>query len=45
MKNRITPYKNIYAVLKTNRFIVLAIVIMCLLTSVLSIVTVWTYYI
>lgn len=40
MKNRITPYKNIYAVLKTNRFIVLAIVIMCLLTSVLSIVTV-----
>jgi len=40
MKNRMTPYKNIYAVLKTNRFIVLAIVIMCLLTSVLSIVTV-----
>jgi hypothetical protein len=40
MKNRITPYKNIYAVLKTNRFIVLAMVIMCLLTSVLSIVTV-----
>jgi hypothetical protein len=31
-----TPYKNIYTVLKINRFIVLAVVICCLLTSAFS---------
>jgi hypothetical protein len=40
MKNRITPYKNIYSVLKINRFIVLAVVAACLLTCVFSILTV-----
>ncbi|GAA5225144.1 conjugal transfer protein TraK [Salegentibacter mishustinae] len=32
-----TPYKNIYAILKTNRFIVLAVVICCLLSSFFAI--------
>ncbi|MCK0123887.1 conjugal transfer protein TraK [Gelidibacter sp. F2691] len=32
-----TPYKNIYAVLKLNRFIVLAVVVCALLTSTFSI--------
>lgn len=40
MKNRITPYKNIYSVLKINRFIVLAVVAACLLTCIFSILTV-----
>ncbi|MGB6150379.1 MAG: conjugal transfer protein TraK [Pricia sp.] len=36
----IAPYKNIYGVLKTNRFIVLTVVVACLLTSSFSIFTV-----
>lgn len=43
MKNRITPYKNIYSVLKINRFIVLAAVAACLLTCVFSIITVYRF--
>lgn len=43
MKNRITPYKNIYSVLKINRFIVLAVVAACLLTCVFSIITVYRF--
>jgi len=43
MKNKITPYKNIYSVLKINRFIVLAVVVACLLTSVFSILTVYRF--
>jgi hypothetical protein len=43
MKNRITPYKNIYSVLKINRFIVLAVVTACLLTCVFSIITVYRF--
>ena len=43
MKNRITPYKNIYNVLKINRFIVLAVVAICLLTSVFSILSVYRF--
>tara|TARA_R110002051_G_scaffold290773_1_gene354380 strand:+ start:15609 stop:16232 length:624 start_codon:yes stop_codon:yes gene_type:complete len=40
MKNRIAPYKNIYSVLKINRFIVLAVVAACLSTCIFSILTV-----
>tara|TARA_R110000744_G_scaffold343019_1_gene448277 strand:- start:1752 stop:2375 length:624 start_codon:yes stop_codon:yes gene_type:complete len=43
MKNRITPYNNIYSVLKINRFIVLAVVVACLLTCVFSIITVYRF--
>jgi len=43
MKNRITPYKNIYTVLKTNRFIVLAVVAASLLTSSISLVIVYRF--
>jgi len=43
MKNRITPYKNIYTVLKTNRFIVLAVVAASLLTSSISLVMVYRF--
>jgi len=35
-----TPYKNIYNVLKLNRFIVLAVVIGAVLTSVISVLLV-----
>ncbi len=35
-----TPYKNIYTILKLNRFIVLAVVIGALLTSIISILMV-----
>ncbi|MDT7828375.1 conjugal transfer protein TraK [Pricia sp. S334] len=35
-----TPYKNIYSVLRTNRFIVLTVTVTCLLTSVFAILTV-----
>ncbi|HEA21109.1 MAG TPA: conjugal transfer protein TraK [Pricia antarctica] len=38
-----TPYKTIYSVLRTNRFIVLAVVILCLLTSGLAILTVFRF--
>ena len=38
-----TPYKNIYTVLKTNRFIVLAIVAVSLLTSSLSLIMVYCF--
>lgn len=38
-----TPYKNIYTVLKTNRFIVLAVVAVSLLTSSLSLVVVYRF--
>lgn len=38
-----TPYKNIYSVLRTNRFIVLTVVIVCLLTSSFSILTVFRF--
>lgn len=38
-----TPYKNIYTVLKTNRFIVLAVVAACLLTSSTSLVMVYRF--
>lgn len=31
-----TPYKNIYEVLKTNRFIVLAVIIMAMLSTIIS---------
>lgn len=40
MKTFKTPYRNIYNVLKTNRFIVLTVVVACLLTSSFSILTV-----
>ncbi len=43
MKNKITPYQNIYNVLKINRFIVLAVVVACLLTCVFSILTVYRF--
>ena len=43
MKNKITPYKNIYSVLKINRFIVLAVVAACLLTCFFSILTVYRF--
>lgn len=38
-----TPYKNIYSVLRTNRFIVLAVVITCLLTSSFAVLTVFRF--
>ncbi len=38
-----TPYKNIYSVLRTNRFIVLTVVVVCLLTSSFSILTVFRF--
>ena len=43
MKNKMTPYKNIYRVLKINRFIVLAVVAACLLTCSFSILTVYRF--
>ncbi|WP_209403701.1 conjugal transfer protein TraK [Pseudozobellia sp. WGM2] len=43
MKNKITPYKNIYSVLKLNRFIVLAVVLACLLTIIFAVVTVYRF--
>ena len=36
-----TPYKNIYAVLKLNRFIVLAVVIFAMLSSTFSLFMVY----
>lgn len=38
-----TPYKNIYSVLRTNRFIVLAVVITCMLTSSFAVLTVFRF--
>lgn len=38
-----TPYKNIYTILRTNRFIVLAVVITCLLTSSFAVLTVFRF--
>ena len=38
-----TPYKNIYSVLRTNRFIVLTAVIACLLTSSFAVLTVFRF--
>lgn len=38
-----TPYKNIYSVLKINRFIVLSVVAACLLTSVTAMLTVFRF--
>ncbi|MFC4094860.1 conjugal transfer protein TraK [Euzebyella saccharophila] len=43
MKNKLTPYKNIYSVLKLNRYIVLAVVFACLLTSIFALVTVYRF--
>lgn len=43
MKTIRTPYRNIYNVLKTNRFIVLTVVVACLLTSSFSILTVFRF--
>ncbi len=43
MKNKLTPYKNIYSVLKLNRYIVLAVVLACLLTSIFALVTVYRF--
>ena len=43
MKTITTPYKNIYAVLKTNRFIVLAVVAASLLTSCISMLMVYRF--
>tara|TARA_R110000868_G_scaffold196496_1_gene442420 strand:+ start:543 stop:1166 length:624 start_codon:yes stop_codon:yes gene_type:complete len=43
MKNKLTPYKNIYTVLKLNRYIVLAVVLACLLTSIFAVVTVYRF--
>ena len=38
-----TPYKNIYSVLRTNRFIVLTAVIACLLTSSFAVLTAFRF--
>ena len=43
MNNTRLPYKNIYSILKINRFIVLAVVAVCLLTCVFSILTVYRF--
>ncbi len=43
MKNKLTPYKNIYSVLKLNRYVVLAVVLACLLTSIFALVTVYRF--
>ena len=43
MKKIKTSYRNIYQVLKINRFIVLAVVISCLLTSGLALLTVFRF--
>ena len=43
MKNTRVPYKNIYSILRINRFIVLAVVAACLLTCVFSILTVYRF--
>ena len=43
MNNTRVPYKNIYSILKINRFIVLAVVAICLLTCVFSILTVYSF--
>ena len=43
MKNKLTPYRNIYSVLKLNRYIVLAVVLPCLLTSIFALVTVYRF--
>ncbi|WP_394973138.1 conjugal transfer protein TraK [uncultured Croceitalea sp.] len=43
MKNRMTPYKDIYTVLNTNRFIVLAVVAISLLTSSISLIMVYRF--
>ena len=39
-----TPYKNIYEVLKTNRFIVLAVIIMAMLSTIISSVISYKMY-
>ena len=39
-----TPYKNIYAVLKTNRFIVLSVIIMAMLSTIISSVISYKMY-
>ncbi|MFZ2285038.1 MAG: conjugal transfer protein TraK, partial [Lutibacter sp.] len=36
-----TPYKNIYTVLKLNRFIVLAVVVGAVITSTISVILVF----
>lgn len=38
-----SPYKNIYSVLKMNRLIVLSVVVACLLTSSLAVLTVFRF--
>lgn len=43
MKNKLTPYRNISSVLKLNRYIVLAVVLACLLTSIFALVTVYRF--
>ena len=43
MKNKLTLYKNIYSVLKLNRYIVLTVVLTCLLTSIFALVTVYRF--
>ncbi|MDE3742108.1 conjugal transfer protein TraK [Maribacter polysaccharolyticus] len=43
MKKTKTPYKNIYDVLDINRFIVLSVVIVCLLTSGFALSTVFRF--
>ena len=43
MKNKLTPYKNIYSILKLNRYIVLAVVLACLLTTIFALVTVYRF--
>jgi len=43
MKNKITSYKNIYDVLKINRFIVLSVVAACLVTCVVAVFTVYRF--
>lgn len=43
MKDRIIPYKNIYSVLKINRFIVLAVVAACLMACIFAMLTVFRF--
>lgn len=43
MKNRITPYKDIYSVLKINRLIVLAVVAACLMACIFAMLTVFRF--
>ena len=43
MNNTRVAYKNIYSILKINRFIVLAVVAVCILTCIFSILTVYRF--